>query len=344
MKQCKLALWLFLTACTGRQGADQKADREVASQILNVYSHRHYDVDKVVFNSFTEETGIKINLVKAGADELISRMEVEKEHSPADVLITVDAMKLNRAKELGLLQPVEAKTNNVPDFIEEAKYWYGITYRARVIVYDKEDVNVADLSTYEDLVNEKWKGKLLIRSSSSSYNQSLLASMIEANGSAQAKDWAKGIVNNLARAPKGGDRDQIKAIVSGVGEIAVVNTYYLGLMLHSENSEERHAGRKVGIYFPNQEGRGAHINVSGIAVAKHAPNKENAIRFIEYLTSKTAQQMYASQSFEYPVNQNVSADSTVAAWGNFKIDALDYAKNTELNKVAVSIFEEVGWH
>ena len=184
----------------------------------------------------------------------------------------------------------------------------------------------------------------MIRSSSSSYNQSLLSSIIHANGSEVAKEWAQGIVNNMAQDPKGGDRDQIKAIASGVGDVAVVNTYYVGLMLNSENEEEVKAGQRVGIYFPNQDGRGGHINISGVGVTKYAPNKANAIKFIEFLTSEDIQKFYAAESFEYPVHKDVAADSTIAAWGAFKIDNLDYAKNPDLLNEAVKIFDEVGWN
>lgn len=336
-----IALALIVSCSSPKSESTENSSEE---QVLNVYSHRHYDADKIVFAKFTEDTGIKINLVKAGADELISRLELEGEKSPADVLITVDAMKLNRAKEKNLLQAVEAKTNNAPSFIEEENYWYGITYRARVIAYNKETVDPSELSTYEDLASEKWADKIVIRSSGSSYNQSLLASIIHANDTETAKNWAQGIVNNMAREPKGGDRDQIKAIVSGVGDLSIVNTYYVGLLLNSDNPEEVRAGQQMGIYFPNQDGRGGHINVSGVGVTKYAPNKENAIKFIEYLTSAEIQKIYASKSFEYPVNQDVSADATITAWGDFKIDNLDYAKNTELNEQSVKIFEEVGWN
>lgn len=342
MRILQVILIALLVSCTGTK--KEQGESATEDQVLNVYSHRHYDADKIVFDKFTQKTGIKINLVRAGADELISRLEMEGESSPADVLITVDALKLNRAKEKDLLQAVEVETNNAPTFIEDENYWYGITYRARVIAYDKEDVQLSELSTYEDLADEKWKGKILIRSSSSSYNQSLLSSIIYANDGETAKQWAAGIVQNMAREPKGGDRDQIKAIASDVGELAIVNTYYVGLLLNSENPEEVAAGQKVGIYFPNQDTRGGHINISGIGVTKNAPNKDNAIQFIQYLTSEEAQKIYASTSFEYPVNMNVDADSTIAEWGDFKIDNLDYAKDTQLNEQAVKIFEEVGWN
>ncbi|MEQ9402940.1 MAG: Fe(3+) ABC transporter substrate-binding protein [Cyclobacteriaceae bacterium] len=340
MKSIKLIIILFaVAACSGN-----KKESSNEEQVLNVYSHRHYDADKIVFDKFTEDTGIKINLVKAGADELINRLETEGDKSPADVLITVDAMKLNRAREKDLLQSVEIQTSNDPRFIEDENYWYGITYRARVIAYDKADVDVSELSTYEDLADPKWKGRIVIRSSGSSYNQSLLSSIIYSNDRDAAKAWAQGIVNNLAREPKGGDRDQIKAMASGVGDIAIVNTYYVGLLLNSENEEEVKAGQSVGIYFPNQEDRGGHINISGIGITKYAPNKDNAIKFIEYLTSEEIQKIYAKESFEFPVNMNVAPDSTIAEWGNFKIDNLEYAKDTELNQEAVKIFEEVGWN
>lgn len=341
MRFLQLIAIVILAACASpskEQAADDTPNE------LNVYSNRHYDADQIALDRFTEKTGIKINLVKAGADELISRLEMEGENSPADVFITVDAAKLNRAKELGLFQSVEAETNNKSDFIDEDKQWYGITYRARVIAYDKAKVDPSQLSTYEDLADPKWNDKVIIRSSSSAYNQSLLSSIIYASDRETAKKWAQGIADNMVREPKGGDRDQIKAMASGVGEVSIVNTYYVGLLLNSENEEEVKAGKSVGIFFPNQEGRGAHINISGIGVVKNAPNKENAIKLIEFLTSEEIQKFYASNSFEYPVHQTVAPDSTVSQWGTFKVDNLDFAKKTNMNEEAVKIFDEVGWN
>lgn len=343
MKYIKLLLLTLIIACSGTKSTNEESTSS-NEQVLNVYSHRHYDADKQAFERFTKETGIKINLVKAGADELISRLEMEGENSPADVLITVDAAKLNRAKAMGLLQGVEANTNNKDGFIDPDKNWYAMTYRARVVAYDKADVDVSELSTYEDLADEKWNDRILIRSSSSSYNQSLLSSVIHENGDEVASEWAKGIVANMAREPKGGDRDQIKAIASGIGDLAVVNTYYVGLLLNSENPEEVKAAQSVGIYFPNQDGRGGHINISGIGVTKNAPNKANAITFIEFMTSEEIQKFYAATSFEYPVHKNVAPDSTIAAWGDFKIDNLEYATNPELLNQAIKIFDEAGWN
>ncbi len=342
MKYLTFFVLIFIMACSG--GNRQNEKQSSKEQVLNVYSHRHYDADKQAFERFTKETGIKINLVKAGADELMTRLETEGENSPADVLITVDAIKLNRAKSKGLLQSVKAKNRNKPEFIDPDNQWYAITYRARVVVYDKKDVEPSQLSTYEDLADEKWKNKILIRSSGSSYNQSLLSSIIYENGADVAKKWTKGIVENMAREPKGGDRDQIKAIASGIGDVAIVNTYYVGLLLNSENPEEVKIGESVGIFFPNQEELGVHINISGIGVTRYAPNKENAIRFIEFLTSAEIQKFYTNTSYEYPVHIKVAPASTVASWGDFKINNLNYATNPNLLDQAIRIFDEAGWN
>lgn len=333
---------LLIVSCSGSKKKEQKSAEKKASE-LNIYSHRHYDSDKKAFKMFEDETGIKVNVVKAGADELISRMEMEGENSPADLLITVDAAKIQRAKDKGLLQPVVIPTNNQDGFYDTDGFWYALTYRARVIVFDKEKVNPEEIKNYADIADAKWKKKLLIRSSTSGYNQSLLAYLINKDGKEVATKWAKGVVENMAREPKGGDRDQIKAIAAGLGDIAVVNTYYLGLLLNSENPEEVKVGEAVGVIFPNQEDKGTHINISGIAIPKNAPNLENAKKFIQFMTGEKIQKFYASNSFEYPVNKNVSPDSTVAEWGSFKAADLEFAKKPQLNKEAIAIFENVGW-
>ncbi len=329
---------LLLANCSNPQQKEPE-------QVVNVYTQRHYDADDSVFNMFTAKTGIKVNVVKAGADELINRLEMEGANSPADLFITVDAARLNRAKAKELLQPVDISTSaQLPGRLTDPdKQWYPITYRARVIAYKLGAIDPSELSTYEDLANEKWKSKLLIRSSSSGYNQSLLASIIAAGGPDAAKQWATGVVANMAQDPKGGDRDQIKAIASGVGELAVVNTYYVGLMLNSENPEEVNAGKMVGIFFPNQNDRGTHINVSGAGVTRYAPNKENAIKLLEFLTDQPAQAFFAANSFEYPANTSVAMDSTIAGFGQFKYDELTFAKDMALTDDAVRIFDEAGW-
>ncbi len=314
--------------------------------IVNVYTHRHYDTDQKLFDRFTEETGIKVNVVSASADELIQKMELEGSSSPADVLITVDAGRLARAQEKGLLQQVESDIlkANVPGHLRHPDgYWFGLTYRARIIVYSLDRVDVEDLSTYEDLVDKKWEGRILTRSSENIYNQSLLASIIAHKGSAEAETWAAGVLKNMARNPKGNDRDQIIGVASSLGDIAIVNTYYVGLMLNDKNKEMRNAAESVGIFFPNQEDRGTHINISGAGVAKHSPNPENAVRFIEYLSDKTSQELFAQVNYEYPVNAEVEWSDLFKEWGQFKADSLNLSKLGEHNNEAVIIFDKINW-
>ena len=260
------------------------------SNEINIYSQRHYDSDKMQYKKFEEKTGIKVNVTKAGADELIQRLKNEGDNSQADLFITVDVGKLWQASDMGLFQKFDDKKvfNNIdPQFLDKNGYWVPLTYRSRVVVYSNERVKKEDLSTYEDLANEKWRGRLLVRSSSNAYNQALMSSLVANLGPDAVTSWSEAVVKNFARDPKGSDRDQVKAIAAGQGDIAIVNSYYIGLLLSSEKEEEISAGNSVSVFFPNQgEGeRGAHINVSGIALAKNAPNKENAIELIKYLTS-----------------------------------------------------------
>ena len=332
-----LSLMILFIACNNSsKGGD----------VVNVYTHRHYKADDELFAKFTEETGIKVNIVNASADELIQRLETEGDHSNADLLITVDAGRLYRAQSKDLLQPIQSeilKTNIASEYREKNGYWYGLTYRARIIAYAKERVNPEDIKTYEDLASSKWKNKVVIRSSENVYNQSLLASIILANGEEKAKEWTEGVVANMARNPKGSDRDQVKAVASGEGDIAIVNTYYIGLMLDDSNVEERKAGESVGVIFPNQDGRGTHINISGIGVTKHAPNRDNAIKLMEFLSGKEAQQTLANLNYEYPINPAANKASILQAWGDFKADAVELYKLGEYNSKAVKIFDEAGW-
>lgn len=337
-----LALLFCLVACSETEKPAEQEDQ----QSITLYTHRHYDTDKAIFKKFEENTGIKVNVVKAKADELIQKMESEGKQSPADVLITVDAGRLERAKSKGLLQSMNSSTlqKNIPAHLRDAdNQWFGLTKRARIIAYDKNKVKPEDLSTYEDLTNEKWKGKILIRPSNNIYNQSLLASIIANKGKEEAKQWAAGVKENMARIPKGNDRDQVKAVLAGEGELAIVNTYYLGKLLNSKDANEVAAGKAVGVYFPNQNDRGTHINVSGIGVAKHAPNKENAQKFIEYLVSKEIQEEFAQANYEYPVNPSAASSDLLNSWGTFKEDKLPLSKLGELNKEAVIVFDEVAW-
>ncbi len=344
-----LILSILVTACgSGSNDNKQKQDQKETAQsdVVNVYSHRHYEVDEKLFEQFTEQTGIEVKVVNASADELIKKLSMEGKSSPADVLITVDAGRLYRAMEKDLLQPVSSETleQNVPERFRDPKgHWYGLTYRARVIVRHKERVDSAAITTYEGLADPKWQDKVLIRSSSNIYNQSLLASIIAHKGEEAASNWAEGLVSNMARQPKGGDRDQIKAVAAGQGDLAVVNTYYLGHLLNSDNEAEVKAGQQVDVVFPNQNGRGTHINVSGAGVTKHAPNKENAIAFLEYLSSQEAQSQFAAANYEYPIREDVEKADILASWGDFKKDTISLNTLGRLNRKAVKIMDRAGW-
>jgi iron(III) transport system substrate-binding protein len=324
----------------------EKKEIEKKSKEVNVYTHRHYKADQELFAQFEKETGITVNVVNAKADELMQKMSLEGAQSPADVLITVDAGRLVRAKNKGLLQSASSVFLNktIPSHLKDAdNHWFALTKRARVIVYNPEKVKAKELSSYEALTNKKWKNKILIRSSDNIYNQSLLASIIANNGEEKASEWTKGIVANMARSPKGNDRDQVKAVVAGEGDIAIVNTYYIGKLLNSKNPDEVLAGKGIKVFFPNQNGRGTHINVSGAGVAKYAPNKENAIKFIEFLASKKSQEVFAKANYEYPVNREVVSSDLLKSWGEFKEDTLSLTKLGENNKKAVIIFDQSSW-
>lgn len=314
--------------------------------VVNVYSHRHYKADDQLFADFTEKTGIKVNIVKASADELIQRMATEGADSPADVLFTVDAGRLYRAQSLDLFQPIQSEIldANIPERFKEAgNHWFGMTYRARIIAVSKDRVNPDEIKTYEDLADPKWKGKILVRSSENVYNQSLLASVILNDGEEAARAWAAGVTANMARHPKGADMDQVKAVAAGEGDIAIVNTYYIGLLLKKMDEEGRKAGESVQIIFPNQDDRGTHINISGVGVAKHAPHRENAIKLIEYLSSLEAQEILTNLNYEFPANPEAEKAELIKSWGEFKTDPTDLFKLGEYNSEAVKIFDEVGW-
>ena len=321
--------------------------KQVSNEV-NLYSQRHYGVDELQYKNFTELTGIKVNVVKANADELIERLKNEGENSPADLFITVDAGKLYNARQAGVLQKISSPVvdKNVRDtFKDPDGYWTPITYRARIIVYSNDRVDKSELSTYEDLTNLKWKGKLLVRSSSNAYNQALMSSMVANLGVEATEKWSFGLVANFARDPKGSDRDQVKAIAAGQGDIAIVNSYYIGLLLSSDKEEELKAGQSVSVFFPNQgeNERGSHINVSAIGLTKNSPNKENAMKLIEYLTSEAAQEIYVNNSYEYPVNASVHPSDIVKNWGEFKVDKLNLNALGEYRPDAIKIFDRTGW-
>ena len=313
---------------------------------INVYTHRHYDSDKILFKRFTDITGIEVNVIKGSADQLIQRLQSEGSNSPADILLTVDAGRLVRAKDMGLLEPVSSKilTKNVPEMMRDSQnHWFGLSVRARVIAYAKDRIEENELSTYEDLADPKWRGKIVVRSSNNIYNQSLLASLINKNGSKKALKWARSVRKNMARKPRGNDRDQARAVASGVADLAIINTYYLGLLANSSDKADREVAEKLNIFFPNQNGRGTHINVSGAAVTKSSKNKKEAIKFLEFLTEKDNQRIFSEANYEYPLDYNNSKSKIHLKWGRFKADSIDLSILGKNNAEAVKIFDLAGW-
>src|SRR5215208_6397262 len=298
---------------------------------VNVYSSRHYDTDDQIYAAFTAQTGIRVNLIEGGEDELIERIRSEGANSPADVLITVDAGRLWRAQQAGLLQPITSPTleARIPANLRDPEgYWVGLSKRARVIMYSTERVNPADLSTYEALADPQWRGKIIVRSSSHVYNQSLMSSMIEAIGPDATERWARGLVANFARRPQGADTDQLKAVAAGEGDIAITNTYYLARLTKSDNSEDRAVAARVAPFFPNQGpgDRGAHVNISGGGVVATSRNRDNAVAFLEFLTSDIAQAVFAQGSNEYPAVPGTPLDPVLASFGSFREDAVNAAR------------------
>lgn len=313
---------------------------------INIYSHRHYDSDKILFQKFTDQTGIKINVIKGSADQLIERLISEGGNSPADILLTVDAGRLHRAKVAGILQPIESKilSENIPPSMrDEDGYWFGLTVRARVLVYSKERVNPDQLSTYEDLANRKWRGKIAVRSSSNIYNQSLMASIIASNGSRKALSWAKSIRKNMARAPRGSDRDQARAVAAGLADVAIMNTYYLGILANSPDAKDREVFKKVSVFFPNQNDRGTHINISGAGITKSSKNKKDAIKFLEFLSGSDSQKTFGSVNYEYPIKIEANQSELLNSWGPFKYDKLNLSVLGANNAEAVKLFDKAGW-
>ncbi len=314
---------------------------------VNVYSARKENLIKPLLDKFSAETGIKTNLITAKADKLLTRMVNEGRNTPADLFITTDAGRLDRAKRAGVLQKIESPVIDkaVPAHLRDVDgQWVGLSQRARVIFYARDRVKPGELSTYEDLADPKWKKRICIRGSSNIYNQSMVASMIAVKGEAETLQWAKALVTNLARKPKGGDRDQIKAAAAGQCDIAIANTYYYGKMLDSKKDVKQvEAANKMAVLWPNQNDRGAHINVSGVGVSKHSKNKDNAVRLIEYMLSAESQAWYASVNYEYPVVADVPASELVASWGEFKSDAINLSRLGELNAQAVKIMDRAGW-
>lgn len=313
---------------------------------VNVYSARKEALIKPLFDRFTKQTGIKVNLVTGKADALLKRLSSEGRNSPADLLITTDAGRLHRAKQAGVLQPVsdQGLDKSIPQNLRDPEgYWYGLSVRARVITYVKDKVKPSEISRYEDLADPRWKGRICIRSSSNIYNQSLVASMIATEGAEATEKWARGLVANMARKPKGGDRDQVKAAAVGQCDIAVLNTYYLGQMINGKDDAQRQAAAKVAILWPNQDGRGTHVNISGAGVTQSARHKEEAVKLLNFLVNDESQYWYAKENNEYPVREGIEWSETLKAWGRFKADDLNLAKLGQYNPEAVKLMDRAGW-
>ncbi len=315
-----------------------------ADDVVNVYSARHYDTDMAMYERFTEETGIKVNLIEGSSDALIERIKSEGQFSPADMLITVDAGRLWRAEQEGIFQPVDSAvlSERIPAHLRHPEgEWFGLSKRARVIAHKKDMALPAGFGTYEALANEAFRGKVCMRSSGNIYNLSLMASLIDAHGAPAAEAWAKGVVANFARTPQSNDTGQLKAVASGECTITIANTYYLGRLMASTKPEDKALMANLEIVFPNQDGRGTHVNISGAGVTKYAPNRESAIRFLEYLTGDFAQRLFAEGNNEYPISGPTTGP--VAALGEFKQDDLNVSVLGENQTEAVKVYDRAGW-
>lgn len=315
----------------------------IAAAELNLYSARHYDTDFSLYDRFTEETGIKINLIEGGSDALIERILAEGELSPADILITVDAGRLWRAAQAGVFQSIDSPTLNsrVPEYLRDPdNLWFGLSKRARVIAYRKSEGLPAPLR-YEDLAKPEYRNRVCMRSSSNIYNLSLLAGLIETTGNEAAMQWAQGVVQNFARPPQGNDTAQLRAVASGECGVTIANTYYLGRMMASSDPADKAVVAELGIVFPAQDGRGTHVNISGAGVTRYAPNRTAAIAFMEYLTSEFAQRLFAEGNNEYPVVGK--ATGPISELGDFKEEQINAAIFGKRQAQAVMIFDRAGW-
>ena len=322
-------------------------NKSTESKEVNIYSARKAYLLKPILKAFEIDTGIKVNIISGKTKELQKRIEREGINTRADVLLTVDAGNLHIAKSKDLLKKIYSKKINslVPEYLRDQDgYWYGLSVRSRVIMYNPKKVKLSDLSTYEDMANKKWKGRICVRTSGNIYNQSLLASLIYHLGENKAETWAKNIVHNFSRKPKGNDRTQMTSVVLGECDITLANTYYLGKWMSSEKDKDRKYAKQIAVYFPNQNDRGAHINISGAAVVKYSKNSDNAIKLIAYLAGDKAQELYAKANHEYPIRENINVSDIVKSWGYpFKQDKLSAAQLGKNNHKAVEIFDKVNW-
>lgn len=322
-----------------------------ASDIVNVYSARKEALIKPLLDEFSATTGIEVNLVTGKADALLKRLQVEGSATPADVFITSDVGRLHRAKAAGVLKPVSLPVleEAIPQALRDSEhYWYGLTLRARPIIYAKDRVDVGKLSTYEALAEAQWQGRICLRSSQNVYNQSLVAAAIDAIGDQAAQNWMQGMVNNLAKSPSGGDTDQLKAVAVGVCDVTIANTYYLARLINSNKSSDQAVASKLAVFWPNQKGegaagRGAHFNVSGAAFTRYGKHPQQAQALIEYLASAPAQAWYADINNEYPVVEGVAISQALKSFGGYKMDPIDLEILGQNNRQAVQLMDLAGW-
>lgn len=315
-------------------------------RVVNLYSSRHYDTDRELYDGFARETGIRPRLIEANADQLMERIRAEGANSPADILITVDAGRLARAQELNLLQPVRSQVieSRVPAHLRDPDgHWAGLSMRARVVMFDRSRGLPDGLRRYEDLAHPDLRNTVLTRSSGNIYSVGWTASVIAANGAPAAEEWARGLVANFARQPQGGDTDQIRAMAAGQGRFAISNTYYLGLLHNSQRAEDRAVAERTAVLFPNQADRGTHVNISGAGVVRTAPNRDAAVRFLEYLTGPRAQEIFAIGNMEYPVVADAPVHPFLRGLGDFRQDRINARAFAELAPESLRVMQRAGW-
>lgn len=338
-----------VAACSpsDRNSSDASKDASKPNAgVVNVYAARHYDSDAALYEKFTDETGIRVNILEGNSDQLIQRLENEAEFSPADVLITVDAGRLWRGVERGVFQTLddEALLNRVPASMRDADgFWIGLTRRARVIVYNKDDGAPEGLSTYADLAKPEFRGRICMRSSTNTYNQSLLASIISRQGEEQALAWTKAVVDNFARPPQGNDTSLLRAVAAGECGLTLANTYYIARLAGSDAPADKAVFDRLGVIFPDQEGNGAHVNISGAGIAKHAPNRQNGLTLIRFLTRDDVQSAFSAGNNEYPAVTGVEPADHVAALGSFQADDMNVSELGRYQAAAVMVFDRAGW-
>ena len=338
-----IAVVSLLVAC-GQDGPRPAAGTDAG--VVNLYTARHYDTDAALYERFTEQTGIRVNIIEGNADQLIARMTSEGTASPADLFVTADAGALWRAQNADLLQPTTSETLNgaIPANLRDPEgRWFGLSRRARIVAYDSTKVQPGDIDSYEEIASPRFRGKLCVLSADSVYNLSLVGALIEAWGPEKTAEWTRGVVANMARPPEGGDRDQIRAVNAGVCEIALTNSYYYIRFANGDDAADREVTRKVKLAFPSLDGQGAHVNISGGGVAANAPNRENAVRLLEFLASPDAQTRVSAGNNEYPANPNVPAPAPTDAYADFAAHPMSVTIYGRRQTEAQSLMSAAGW-